>query len=170
MAKPTLYLMLGYPGAGKTTTAEVVSKLTGAIHLSSDQFRLTMFPRPRFTPEEHSAVYGALDYLTELLLSKDVSVIYDANLNRYQHRHEKYLICHKVGALPELLWVQTDHAIAKRRAVHQSRDHLVPAYEAPEVMFERIASILEPPHPEEPAVNIDGTRVDETYIQSQLKI
>ena len=34
MQKPTLFMMFGYPGAGKTTTAEIINELTGAEHLS----------------------------------------------------------------------------------------------------------------------------------------
>jgi len=81
-----LYLMLGYPGAGKTTTAHILSELTGAVRLSSDDFRFAMFPQPTFSNDEHATLYRTLDFVTEMLLANGVSVIYDANLNRYQHR------------------------------------------------------------------------------------
>lgn len=160
--------MLGYPGAGKTTTAKVIAKLTGAVHLSSDKLRIAMFATPAFSQAEHEALYGVLDYLTELLLKSGVSVVYDANLNRYQHRHDKYLICHRLDAKAVLLWVKTDKDVAKKRAVSGERNHLVPSNEKPEAMFERIAGILEPPHPEEPTVEIDGTRVSEAHIHHKL--
>lgn len=170
LMKARLFLMLGYPGAGKTTTAEIVSKLTGAVHLSSDRFRLAMFPEPKFTPEEHQAVYGALDYLTELLLSKGVSVIYDANLNRYQHRHEKYLICHKTGAEATLLWVQADAELAKKRAtIHGDNDDKRPYGNLAPDVFDRLVHEIEPPHTEEPRIDVDGTRVNEIYIRQLLQ-
>lgn len=160
--------MLGYPGAGKTTAAEIIAKQNGAVHLSSDKLRVAMFKTPSFSDGEHDTLYGALDYLTELLLKSGVSVVYDANLNRYQHRHDKYLICHKLGAEAKLLWVRADKELAKKRAVHIDRNHLVPKTEKPEAMFDRIAEILEPPHPEEPTIEIDGTRVGEAYIHHKL--
>lgn len=168
MVNPTLYLMLGYPGAGKTTAAEAVAKLTGAVHLSSDKLRIAMFAKPEFSKTEHDAVYNTLDYLTQLLLKSGTSVVYDANLNRYQHRHDKYLICHKLEARAVLVWVKTEKEIAKKRAVHPERNHLVPRSEKPEAMFDRIAGILEPPHPEEPVIELDGTKLNEAYIRSKL--
>lgn len=66
----TLYLMMGYPGAGKTTTAEVVEKLTGAVHLSSDKLRLQIAPQPTFSTQEHDELYAKLNQMTEDLLKK----------------------------------------------------------------------------------------------------
>src|SRR5215207_7043841 len=100
---PTLYLMFGYPGAGKTTTAEAIATLTGAVHLSSDKVRLELFPRPAFSQAEHDALYKTLNLRTEELLRQGKDVVYDANLNRYQHRKEKYDICQQTGATPKLL-------------------------------------------------------------------
>lgn len=166
----TLFLMLGYPGAGKTTTAEVVAKLTGAVHLSSDKFRLAMFPKPSFSPGEHDAVYGALDYLTGLLLKDGVSVIYDANLNRYQHRHDKYAICHQTGATPALLWVQAEEPLARQRATKRAEsDHRRPYGNMSEKVFTRLAQEIESPRDEEPTIKIDGTKVNEIYIRSLLQ-
>ncbi len=166
--KPTLYLMLGYPGAGKTTTAEVVAKLTGATLLSSDKIRLELFPEPTFSEAEHTQLYAALNKQTEELLQQGKSVIYDANLNRYQHRQEKYEICQRTGSEPVLLWVQTQKTIAKERAMHENRAHLVPKNETAGDMFERIATIIEPPRDNEPAVIVDGTKVTEDYLHSLL--
>src|SRR5690554_3920729 len=112
----TLYLMLGYPGAGKTTTAKIVSKLTGATHLASDKIRLELFPQPKFTPEEHRQLYETIDRRTKELLQQGKSVIYDANLNRYIHRREKYDICRQTSAQPVLLWVQASSELARQRA------------------------------------------------------
>lgn len=154
---PTLYLMLGYPGAGKTTTAKVLADLTGAIHLSSDQIRLELFNKPTFSQQEHDELYQYLDKRTEELLAEGKSVIYDANLNRYQHRKEKYSICKRTGASPVLIWVQTPKNLAKERATHETRTHLIPKQETAGQMFERIANIIEEPSDNEPYEIIDGT-------------
>ena len=121
MGSPILYMMMGYPGAGKTTTAQLIAKLTGAVHISSDKMRLALFPKLEFTPEEHQILYKELDHITKELLKAGKDVIYDANLNRLIHRKEKYDVCRKVGAKPELIWVQTDKKVAKKRAMHDSR-------------------------------------------------
>lgn len=166
--KPSLYLMFGYPGAGKTTAAEIVHKLTGAVKLSSDITRFEMFSQPTFSQTEHDELYKVLDRKTEELLADGKSVIYDANLNRYQHRHDKYEICRQVGAHPVLLWVRTPQDLAKQRASHLSRQHLWPPNETAGQLFERIAGLLEEPRPNEPYVIIDGTALDENHIRQEL--
>lgn len=161
-------MMFGYPGAGKTTTAKILSELTGAVHLSSDQLRLELFPNPSFSAEEHAELYRELDSRTEQLLSEGRDVIYDANLNRRQHRDEKYEICRRTGAIPKLIWVQTEKEIAKRRALHDSRSPLWPRYEHPSQLFDRVASIIEPPAENEAYVTLDGQSITAEQISAIL--
>lgn len=160
--------MFGYPGAGKTTAAEIIAQLTGAIHLQSDTLRLEMFPEPTFSQQEHDALYAALDQKTAELLSQGNDVIYDANLNRFQHRKDKYVICEKTGATPVLLWVRTAKELSKERAADKSRQHLWPENETGESLFDRIADIIEEPGIAESYVTIDGTKVTPQYITQQL--
>jgi hypothetical protein len=164
----TLYLMLGYPGAGKTTTAEVIRELTGALHLSSDKLRHELFDQPGFTQPEHDALYKELDARAEALLAQGRDVIYDANLNRYQHRWDKYQICARAGAKPVLVWVQTPKDLAKQRATAMHRLHLAPADETLSQLFDRIAGIIEEPVPDEPYTAIDGTKVTPQYVANCL--
>ncbi|MBI1857262.1 ATP-binding protein [Candidatus Saccharibacteria bacterium] len=169
-SRPILYLLLGYPGAGKTTTAKIISQLSGAEHLSSDSTRLDLFKNPTFNQEEHRKLYKKLDELAERFLREGKNVIYDANLNRYQHRQEKYDICRKTGAQPVLLWVRTPRQLAKQRATHVNRQPLWPDNETSEAMFERIANVIEEPHVNEPYIQIDGTKVSPEYISKQLDL
>ena len=165
----TLYMMFGYPGAGKTTAAEAIANLTGAVHLSSDKVRLELFPEPHFTQTEHDALYRTLDLRAEELLHAGKDVIYDANLNRYQHRKDKYDICQRTSATPKLLWVQAERDIAKERSLHDSRQHLWPPDETPSSLFDRVADVIEEPGPAEPYIAVDGTKVTKEYIQNLLQ-
>ncbi len=164
----TLFLMLGYPGAGKTTAAKIISKITGAELLSSDETRAQLFPNSQFTQEEHDELYKVLNNKTQEQLAQGKSVVYDANLNRYEHRHEKYQFCQAHNVKSVLVWVQTDKTLAKERAAHESREHLWPPNETPEAMFDRIANILEPPRDNEAHITIDGTKVNEEYVRLQF--
>lgn len=168
--QPTLYMLVGYPGAGKTTTAKILEQLTGATRLSSDEVRLQMFPQPTFSPQEHHQLYAELNRQTEDLLQAGKSVIYDANLNRLEHRQEKYGMCMQTGAKPVLLWIQAPREIAKERATHQDRAPLIPRNETAGEMFDRIADIIQRPSAEEDPILIDGTKITSEYIAQMLHL
>lgn len=166
MAK--LYMMFGYPGAGKTTTSQAIARLTGAQHLQSDRVRLELFPEPAFSQDEHSTLYTTLDNRTEQLLREGKDVIYDANLNRRQHRQDKYDICERTGATPVLVWVQTEKNLSRVRAMDDSRKRLWPPDETPNQVFDRVAEALQEPDSDEPYVIIDGTKISDDYIKNVL--
>jgi predicted kinase len=168
MKQPTLFMMFGYPGAGKTTTAKIIQELSGAEHLSSDDIRLELFPEPTYTQEEHDKVYSTLDKRAEDLLAQGRSVIYDANLNRYIHRLEKYEMCQRTGAMAVLLWVQASRDLARNRAVMRGHHHLVPKDETFETMFDRITGLMEEPREDEPLYTIDGTNLNKQAVTEIL--
>ncbi len=171
MIKPTLYLMLGYPGAGKTTVAEYIAQLTGAVHLNSDQFRLNMFKNPlEISETEHENMYRMLDHITKQTLGSGKSVIYDANLNRYAHRKEKYDIAALSGAKARLIWVKTDENEARKRATVEAKSY--PAHRPfgnmePKV-FERLINQIEPPKNSEKSIIINGNKIDAKTIKKAL--
>jgi len=163
--------MLGYPGAGKTTAAESIARTTGAVHVSSDQVRRTLFPQSTFTQAEHDQLYNELDAQLDTLLRSGKSVVFDANLNRRQHRLEKYQLAKSVGAEPKLIWVKTPAELAKHRRVsHQPQPDLTPQDETPEKMFDRIAGLFEAPDDSESYIVLDGTKISDQYVKQQLAL
>src|SRR5262245_4051522 len=86
MNGPTLYLMLGYPGSGKTTTAKVIHALNGAVHLWADHIRRERFGTPSYTHKENLDLYNHMNELTGELLAAGNSVIFDTNFNFYKDR------------------------------------------------------------------------------------
>ena len=166
---------MGYPGAGKTTTAEIIAKLTGARHLSSDHIRRELFPEvtdfTHFTQTQHDKLYAYIDAETERLLGGGKSVIYDANLNRYQHRVEKYAICERTHATALLCWIDTHPDTAKRRIKEGVGDPKRPNFgEIDEATFERLANVIENPHQDEPIVKIDGQTITSDIVRAALHL
>lgn len=168
--KQTLFLMFGLPGAGKTTAAEIIEELTGAVRLTSDEARLMIWPQPSLTEEEHQQLYEYLDDQTEHLLEAGRSVVYDANLNRFEHRLEKYALAQRFEVDTQLIWVQADRNLAKSRRVENQHPLLVPSSENPDQMFERTTSVIEEPRSEEPYIALDGTKLTATYIKQVLQL
>jgi predicted kinase len=170
--KPILYMMLGIPGSGKTSVSEHIADITKAVHISSDQFRKHMFDNPENISEtEHDQIYSMLDYIAEQILKSGKSVIYDANLNRYIHRQEKYTICDKTGAKPQLVWVKTDEEIARKRATEDADKHPGhrPFGNMRSETFKRLAAQMEEPRKDEEAAIINGNDINQTEIKKAIQ-
>lgn len=169
MSQPVLYLLMGLPGAGKTTVANHLEALTGAVRLTSDEVRFKLWRKPRLTEDEHQALYRHLNSTTKSLLQQGKSVIYDANLNRLCHRQEKYDLARKLGVSTQLFWVRTPRLIARKRRIDaREHHHLVPKHETPSKMFDRVAQLIESPRYDEPYTELDGTKLTEQCVQQGL--
>lgn len=168
--KPTLYLMMGLPGSGKTTAAKALEHITGATRLSSDEVRVSMWATPTFSEAEHTALYEFLNVKTQDLLQSGKSVIYDANLNRKEHREEKYALGKKLGMKCVLIWVKTKSELARQRRIEDTEhQHLVPTNESAGAMFDRVAAVIEEPS-DEPYIELDGTKITSDYVTSKLHL
>ncbi len=161
-------MLMGLPGSGKTTLAKKLEKLTGAERLSSDDYRLRMFPDPTFTQEEHDNLYRILDHNVDHLLATGKSVIYDANLNRRMHREEKYQLAKKHNARVVLWWLKTPDDLSKRRRIDDQNHILLPKDTTPEQLFERVAGVFEAPEADEPCYIFDGTHVTDERVEAAL--
>lgn len=169
MQRPVLYLMLGYPGAGKTTTSQVIHELTGAVHLWADRIRNQRFPHPSHSHEENLTLYDYLNDMTGKLLAEGKSVIFDTGFNFYKDRQHLREIAAKHNAETLVVWVKTDKILAKDRALHPEHAHINTYKKTmPLERFERISNDLEEPHPDEKVIDVDGTKVTKEYIRSLL--
>ncbi len=165
----TLHLLMGLPGAGKSTLASTLHAITGATVLSSDETRLKLFAQPCFSQAEHDKLYDILDHNLEHLLEAGQHAVYDANLNRRHHRTEKYILAKKYGANVRLWWVQAPKELAKQRRMSEQNHDLIPEGETSDRMFERIAAVLEAPQADEPFIKVDGTKITQDYIKLLLE-
>ncbi len=167
----TLYLMLGYPGAGKTTTARVIHDLTGATHLWADHIRREMFGQPTYSHQENLKLYEHLNQEAADLLAAGNSVIFDTNFNFYKDRQRLREIARDHNATTKLIWVTTPQAIARQRATdgaHKQDTRVLG--DMPKVTFERMSANLQPPRTDETYIEVDGTRVTSDYIKQLMKL
>jgi predicted kinase len=168
MQKPTLHLLMGLPGSGKTSLGKILEELTDATYLSSDEYRLMLFKKPCFSQEEHDMLYAALDHNVLHLLEAGYDVIYDANLNRRIHRQEKYDLAKRFDANVKLWFLQTPKSLSKKRRSDEQNPKLLPQGETSERMFERIAEVIEAPEKDEGFISLDGSDIDKAFVKSQL--
>jgi predicted kinase len=165
MTKPTLYLLLGYPGAGKTTVSKIIHDLTGAVHLWADQIRRERFGTPTYSQAENKELYDYLNELTAELLQTGQSVIFDTNFNFYKDRQHLRDIAQKHHAE----WVKAPLDIARKRAVEDADKHQNRVLgHMPVERFERMTHNLQEPRDDEKYLAVDGTKVSQEYISKLL--
>lgn len=166
--QPTLFLLVGYPGSGKTTTSKYIRELTGAEHIWADRERRTMFSTPTHTHEESRQLYNHLNEVTDRLLAEGKSVIFDTNFNFYKDRQHLRDIAATHNAKTVVVWITTPKETAKQRAVHERTLRNFYEYILPEEDFERLSNHLEQPHDDERPIKLDGTHISLEIVQQAL--
>ena len=170
MSQSTLFLMLGYPGAGKTTAAEIIHHLTGAEHLWADRERNKRFPNPTHSHEENLALYAQLNGEAARLLQQGKSVIFDTNFNYYRDRERLRQIAAQAGAQTMVIWIATHKDLARIRAVERSEGQPTRVWGNMSLEdFERIAGGLEEPQHHEQVIKLDGQVLTHEDVENALK-
>ena len=165
-----LYLFIGYPGSGKTTTAKLIAERTGAVHLWADEERHKMFGTPTHSEQESLQLYNALNLKVDELLEQGKSVVFDTNFNFFDDRQKLRDIARKNNAETTLIWLTTPTEVARERAVCPSEIRNGYTSGMTEAEFETIAAKLEPPHENEKVIKIDGTKLDPSQALSLLSL
>lgn len=169
MIKPTLYLFVGYPGAGKTTVARMITRLTEGVHLWADFERHVMFDEVTHSREESKILYNHLNRITDELLEQGKCVIYDTNFNFRSDRDKLRAIAAKHGAETIVVWVTTDRELAQKRATEESANQETRIWgNMPLTDFNRMSDHLQQPDDDEHVVHIDGANIDEATIKEKL--
>ena len=169
MAKPKLYIFIGYPGAGKTTIAKRIAEETGAVHLWADLERHKLFSKPTHTLDESAKLYKMLNDSAEYLLAQGKSVVFDTNFNFFTDRQKLRDIAEKQSAETVLIWVRTPLDTARERAIseHETRNGYTVSMTAEQ--FNAIVAKLEPPAKYEKVIKINGTKVDDPELIKLLQ-
>jgi predicted kinase len=166
--RPTLYLFVGYPGAGKTTIAQIIERETGAVHIWADVERHKKFSSPQHTRQESNELYDELNARTGELLAAGKSVIFDTNFNLYEDRQKLRDIAARHQSETVVVWIATPLEIAKQRAVHSQIVRNGYTFVMDAQRFHEIADKMEVPSEDEKVIKIDGSNLDETAVKQIL--
>jgi predicted kinase len=171
MKRAVLYLLVGYPGSGKTTTSQIIHELTGAVHIWADYERRAIFGSPTHKYEESRALYDHLNQTTDMLLSDGQSVIFDTNFNFRKDRDLLRSIAATYKVETVLIWIKVDKQITRQRALsnaHASDNLYANTMTAKD--FDRITKHLEEPEADEHPIILDGTLITAEYVAKALGI
>lgn len=171
LTRPTLILLYGYPGSGKTYLARQISEDIQAAHVQSDRIRFELFEQPRYDRQENQIVDHLMQYMTEEFLNAGISVLYDINAMRATQRRELRELARKHKADVLLVWLQIDHESAFTRATKRDRRKLDDRFTASidQTTFRQIASGMQNPQATEDYVVISGKHTYTTQRNAIIK-
>lgn len=115
ITRPRLLMICGLPGTGKSHLAALLSERLPYLVLESDQMRKALLPQPSYLPAENSRLFRALHRLTEFLLEKGISIIFDATNLSERNREHLYQISDWLNARLILVRVEAPPALVKER-------------------------------------------------------
>lgn len=107
---PAFVILSGLPASGKSHFArELAAKHPFAV-LQIDALRKALFATPVYSKSEHTRTFAAVHELIDRLLSRKISVLYDATNLKEQHRRALY----EIG--------ESNHARVRIVRVHSPED------------------------------------------------
>lgn len=166
---PRLYLMVGLPGAGKTTAAQAIADATGAIHIWADDQRRQKFDNPSFDEAENQSLYAQLNAETAILLGQGKSVVFDTAFNHYKDRQKLRAIATAHNARALVIWVKTPSQLARQRATEKSDEQATRLLgDMSHEHFDKLKDKLEPPTIDEETIVLDGTKITKGYVMAKI--
>jgi predicted kinase len=171
LTKPTIILLYGFPGSGKTHFARQLTEHINAAHVQSDRIRFELFEQPRFDRQENEIVGHLMNYMTEEFLHAGISVVYDMNAARLSERRALRDMARKHKAQPVLIWFQIDTESAFARARQRDRRKSDDKYAAPidRTTFDEMAGRMQNPSNTEDYIVVSGKHNFQTQRGAVIK-
>ena len=112
---PSLVILCGLPGTGKSHFARELAYRAPFVWLSSDRTRKLLVDTPSYSRREHRRVFSAMHVLTRGYLRDGYSVVFDAtNLNE-NVRRPLYESASAVGVDPLIIRFTAPSELVRRR-------------------------------------------------------
>lgn len=171
LTHPTLVMLYGYPGSGKTFLARQLCDDLQAAHVQGERIRYELFEQPRYDRQENEIVSHLMDYMTEEFLNAGISVIYDVNAMRVNQRRELRDLARKSKAQSVLVWLQIDIESAYLRNAKRDRRKADDKYSLalPRNVFDNILGGMQNPMPTEDYIVISGKHTYQTQRSTFIK-
>ncbi len=123
--QPTLVMLCGLPGTGKSTLARRLAHRLPAVVVESDRVRRTLFNPPTYTAEESRWVHMVCHILIGWYLRHYYHVVYDATNLYERHRGLVYRLAARSGARLVVVEVTASDEVVRERLAPRRRGERV---------------------------------------------
>jgi predicted kinase len=114
----TVYLIVGLPGAGKTTRAKELEVSASALRLTPDEWQLMLFGDQN-PPDKRDLVEGKLVQIGMRAAQLGTNVVLDFGFWGTDERSALRWIAGAVGARSQVLYLPVDHEEQRRRVTRR---------------------------------------------------
>lgn len=112
---PTLIVVSGLPGTGKSYFSARLAERLRFVTLESDALRKILFPFPSYGQQESTQLFQTIHLAIQALLKKGISIILDATNLSERHRERLYSIADRSGAKLILVRVEAPPDVVLER-------------------------------------------------------
>lgn len=171
LSTPTLFMLYGFPGAGKTYFSRQMCEELQAAHVQGDRIRYELFEKPRYDRQENEIVSHIMEYMSEEFLQAGISVVFDTNAMRAGQRRQLREMARRHKAQTVLVWFQIDIESAFGRIAKLDRRKADDKYSMPldRTTFDSIISRMQNPSLTEDYMVVSGKRTFHTQRSAVIK-
>lgn len=151
-AKPTVYILCGFIGAGKTTFAQELEVRTGAVRITKDEWLIRLIGNDPtidgYADYDHKIVQLSRDVAFQLV-EKGIDVILDEG---FWAREERALMRRRIeemGAEVALYYLDTPIDTIRDRVARRSTDPPKDSFRISEALLDYYLPFWQPPNEDE---------------------
>jgi predicted kinase len=142
---PTLHLIHGYIGAGKTTFARQLAHERNAVLLSLDQWLICLYGSDTFVePDRLLRVEALIGECCEAVLRAGVDVVYDHGFWSRAKRDAARQLAERIDAVAQLYWVTCPEEVALQRVLSRNEQLDGETFRIDPAAFESLKRRFEP--------------------------
>jgi predicted kinase len=153
--RPTLYVLVGLPGAGKTARARELEVAQRALRLTPDEWMIPLFGEPE-ADGKRDVLEGRLVWLALRALRSGISVVLDFGVWSRDERSALRFLAADVGAGCDLVYFPVDEPEQRRRLDARLHDVSTTAFELELDDIRRFRALFEEPDEDELAGGESG--------------
>ena len=122
IAEPTLIIISGLPGTGKSYFSKQLAERVRFLVLGSDALRKTLFSPPSYSYRESTQLFQTIHRLLRELLNKGIPLVLDATNLSERFREQLYSIADRLDVRVILVRVEAPPEVVYRRLESRAKD------------------------------------------------